>query len=177
MTLKSLVEKGIEMDIEIEQLLKDHERLVQSIAARMYTPNGVFSIEDLVQVGLLSLWRNGSKYNSKRGKISTFITHCVRNDILKFINNQKLTTPNKPEMLRRSQLFNSDELSYRDETLNEAYDFADYLGLRNDLEKEVISLKLDGHNYSQIAKRVGIHPNKVSTIVNNIAERARSKDE
>lgn len=178
MTLKSLVEKGIDMTVDVEKMIEDNERLVHSIAHNMYVQNGLFSVEDLFQVGLMSVWKNGSKYNSNRGRVSTFLTHCVKNDILKFIKGQKLSVTNKFGKVERTKLFDNDiNVSYRDETLDVAHDLEDYFNLKNEAEKKVIKLKVDGYNNSYIAKELKMHPNKVASVINKVAERYKANNE
>tara|TARA_B100001939_G_C16723608_1_gene522319 strand:- start:194 stop:754 length:561 start_codon:yes stop_codon:yes gene_type:complete len=178
MSLKLLLEKGIETMVDVEKMIEDNERLVRKIAHNMYVQNGLFSCEDLYQVGLMSVWRNGSKYNSKRGRISTFLTHCVKNDILKFIKNQKLSVTNKLGKVERAKLFDNDlSVSYKDETLDVTYDVEDYFNLKNDSERKVIKLKVDGYNNSYIAKQLNMHPNKVASVINKVAERYKASNE
>ena len=79
------------MSVNVEQMIEDNKKLVYSIANSIYINNKLFSKEDLIQVGFLALCKSGHKYDETRGQVSTFITHCVRNDMIKFIkSNRKL---------------------------------------------------------------------------------------
>ena len=78
------------MNLQVEKMIEDNKRLIYSIANSIYIKNKLFTKDDLIQVGFLALCKSGHKYDETRGKVSTFITHCVRNDMLKFIKSNKL---------------------------------------------------------------------------------------
>jgi twinkle protein len=51
------------MDTKVEKMIEDNQKLVYKIANSMYIKNKLFSKEDLIQEGLLSLCRSGHKYD------------------------------------------------------------------------------------------------------------------
>ena len=81
-------------------------------------------------------------------------------------------------ILERTKLFDNDlKVSYRDQTLEVTHDVEDYFNLKNDSEKKVIKLKVAGYNNSYIAKELKMHPNKVASVINKVAERYKSNNE
>jgi len=76
--------------MELEKIIEQNKNLIKNIARKYFVKNSVFSIEDLEQVGYLSLTKNYKKYDPQRASITTFITVCVKNDIIKYIKKQKI---------------------------------------------------------------------------------------
>jgi RNA polymerase sigma factor (sigma-70 family) len=116
------------MDKTVEKMNEDNKKLVYKIANSIYIKNKLFSKEDLIQVGFLALCKSGHKYDETRGKISTFITHCVRNDILKFIKSQK----------QQSELLYADNNSFTYHGNEFAYtDYYDLVNAKTELEIQI----------------------------------------
>lgn len=76
--------------MDLEKVIEQNKNLIRNIARKYFVKNSVFSIEDLEQVGYLSLTKNYKKYDSQRAALTTFITVCVKNDIIKYIKKQKI---------------------------------------------------------------------------------------
>jgi RNA polymerase sigma factor (sigma-70 family) len=72
-----------------EDLVQENYGLAISISKRFYNPNSVYSFEDLIQISLMAMIKAHRQYNSDKSVFSTFATHCIRNDLMKFINKNK----------------------------------------------------------------------------------------
>tara|TARA_R100000005_G_C5002765_1_gene210576 strand:- start:3558 stop:4031 length:474 start_codon:yes stop_codon:yes gene_type:complete len=151
------------MNSQVETMIEENKNLIYSIANSLYIPNKAFGIEDLIQVGFLAICKSADKYDPERGKVSTFITHCAKNDMLKFI--------------RRNRVNN--DLVY-DESLKLSYDetedvlksnVSDYYNLQNTIEEKVVTLKRNGESNRAISQKLNINSNKVSAILLGIKER------
>jgi RNA polymerase sigma factor (sigma-70 family) len=150
------------MDKTVEKMIEDNKKLVYKIANSIYIKNKLFSKEDLIQVGFLALCKSGHKYDETRGKISTFITHCVRNDILKFIKSQK----------QQSELLYADNNSFTYHDNEFAYtDYYDLVNAKTELEKQIVDLKINGNTNKSISTQLKISPNKVSKILTTLKSR------
>jgi RNA polymerase sigma factor (sigma-70 family) len=151
------------MNAQVEKMIEDNKRLVYSIANSMYTKNKLFSKDDLIQVGFMALCKSGHKYDETRGKVSTFITHCVRNDILKFIKSSRL----------QSDLLYSENtnLSYTSDKKLDCIDYHDLVCAKSDLEKKIVELKIQGENNKTIADKLEISSNKVSKVLSLMKSR------
>jgi RNA polymerase sigma factor (sigma-70 family) len=150
------------MDKTVEKMIEDNKKLVYKIANSIYIKNKLFSKEDLIQVGFLALCKSGHKYDETRGKISTFITHCVRNDILKFIKSQK----------QQSELLYADNNSFTYHGNEFAYtDYYDLVNAKTELEKQIVDLKINGNTNKSISTQLKISPNKVSKILTTLKSR------
>jgi RNA polymerase sigma factor (sigma-70 family) len=151
------------MDAQVEKMIEDNKRLVYSIANSMYIHNKVFSKDDLIQVGFLALCKSGHKYDSERGKVSTFITHCVRNDMIKFIKSNKLQS----DLLYTE----NQNLSYNNNQNLNCLDHYDICGAKTDLEKTIVKFKIKGETNKNIAENLKISANKVSKILSSMKAR------
>lgn len=155
------------MDTQVEQMIEDNKKLIYSIANSMYINNKVFSKEDLIQVGFLALCKSGHKYDSERGKVSTFITHCVRNDMIKFIKSNKL---------QADLLYTENEnLSYSNNQQLTCLDHYDICAAKTEAEKKIVRLKLKGETNKSIAEKLNVSPNKVSKMLSNMKSRTEKR--
>src|SRR5210317_545136 len=151
------------MNAQVEKMIEDNQRLVYSIANSMYINNKVFSKEDLIQVGFLALCKSGHKYDPERGKPSTFITHCVRNDMIKFIKSNKL---------QGDLLYTENEnLSYSNNQQLACIDYYDICAAQTETEKKIVKLKLRGETNKSISEKLNVSPNKISKILSNMKAR------
>ncbi len=151
------------MDKKVELMIEKNKKLIYSIANSIYIKNKLFSKEDLIQVGFLSLCKSGHKYDEARGKVSTFITHCVRNDMIKFIKSNKM----------QSDLLYSENqnLSYNSNNDLSCLDYYDICCAKTDLEKNIINLKMNGETNKNVALALNISPNKVSKLLSLMKSR------
>lgn len=151
------------MSVNVEQMIEDNKKLVYSIANSIYINNKLFSKEDLIQVGFLALCKSGHKYDETRGKVSTFITHCVRNDMIKFIKSNKL----------QGDLLYTDNynMSYNTNGNMSCLDYNDICCAKTDLEKQIVDMKISGETNKNIAAILNISPNKVSKIITTMKAR------
>ena len=151
------------MDHSIEQVIEEYKNIVYSIAHKLYVKNKVFSKEDLIQVGFLAICKSADKYDYKRGKRSTFFTHCAKNDMIKFIRANRFN----PDLTYTESI----KLSYSESQKILQSDTKDYFNLKTDVEEKIINLKRAGESNIDIGKKLNINPNKVTKILSKIRER------
>lgn len=151
------------MNKEVEQMIEDNKKLIYKIANSIYINNKLFSKEDLIQIGFLALVKNGHKYDENRGKVSTFITHCVRNDMIKFIKSNKM----------QSDLIYTENtnLSYNTDDDLSCLDYYDMCHARTEMERSIVDMKINGETNKNIGTRLNISPNKVSKILSLMKSR------
>lgn len=156
------------MSVNVEQMIEDNKRLVYSIANSIYIDNKLFSKDDLIQVGFLALCKSGHKYDESRGKVSTFITHCVRNDMIKFIKSNKLQS----DLLYTE----NQNLSYNSNSHLSCLDYEDMCCVRTEIEKKIVDMKITGETNKNIATRLNISANKVSKIIKTMKTRMEKRN-
>ena len=69
--------------------MKDYG-LVVEIANKLYKPTRLYDFEDLLQIGLQSAFRLEQYFDASKSKKSTFLTFCIRRDMIKFIQKHNL---------------------------------------------------------------------------------------
>jgi RNA polymerase sigma factor (sigma-70 family) len=179
------------MQIDIEETIEKNMALVTSIANKLYRDNSVFSKEDLIQTGLINLVKALPKYDETRAKLSTFITHCARNGMIKFIkknfdknkinvsNFETFPIKNFPvetsdgRQTAQSNFFDGgvvfgEKLYYVSED-----NINSYIQDDDDLVKGVVRMKIKGNTQKKIAEAFNISEVKVKTILKNIAEKIK----
>lgn len=155
------------MDINVEQMIEDNKKLVYKIANSIYIKNKLFSKDDLIQVGFLALCKSGHKYDETRGQVSTFITHCVRNDMIKFIKSNKLQS----DLL----YIENQNLSYSNNHNLSCIDYNDICCAKTEIEKKIVKMKIDGETNKRIAETLDISPNRVSKILSSMKTRMEKR--
>ena len=151
------------MNAQVEKMIEDNKKLVYSIANSIYINNKLFSKEDLIQVGFMALCKSGHKYDETRGQVSTFITHCVRNDMIKFIKSNKL----------QSDLIYTENsnLSYNNNSRLSCIDYDDICCAKTQIEKDIVRMKINRETNKNIASKLNISPNRVSKIISAMRSR------
>ncbi len=133
--------------MNINEMITQNLPLIRSVTKRYYISNNVFTFEDMVNTGVLGLLKNLQKYDPSRGKLSTFITVCVKNDLLKFLK-------------KHNQIFSTQRLSSNLEyTVPDGA--SDYVDKEDDETKEIVRMKVEGYTVKEIAKII----NKPSSFV------------
>jgi len=179
------------MQVDIEKTIDKNMALVTSIANKLYRENSVFSREDLIQTGLVSLVKALPKYDEARAKMSTFITHCARNGMIKFIkknfDKNKINIPNfeafpikkfsgkkgnaKPGAQYQDGFFEGDVV-FGDNLYYLPEDCINhYIQDEDVLVKDVVSMKIKGATQKKIAETFSISELKVKNILLNIASK------
>ena len=141
--------------MELEQIIEENKNLIRKIARKYYTKNSVFSVEDLEQVGYLSLTKKYKKYDHCRGAMSTFVTFCVQNDIIKFIKKQKLKKLNN-ECVKEDCYLEKDSIN-------------DYLPEDTTL-RDVIQMKYSGYTIREISEKIKKPERSVRRLLKKIRE-------
>lgn len=168
-----------------EQLVRRYMRLVRSCARPLFLAGG--DSEDLIQEGMFGLLSAIRQYdrNGSAG-FSTFAEHCIRMRLLSAIksasrlkhlplnNGLSLEQLSEDSRLHISAIpdilqYNPEELVLARERTEELYrELAQCLSR---LEKQVLSLYLDGLSYRDIALRLG----KDEKAIDNAVQRIRRK--
>ncbi len=162
----------------LARLMTIYMPYIQKRAARLRIPG--LDTEDLVQEGLVGLFRAVETYDAQKGEsFSNYAVACIRNGINTAVR-QALRKKHQP---LKSYLSLSDGLE--EETLVDA-DSPEELAIRteeydavmsrikvelSDMERNVLELYLKGYDYLAVAKQLDTTPKSVD----NALQRARKK--
>ncbi len=161
--------------MNIEKTIDENIGLVQKMASKLYMKNSIYCMEDLIQVGVLNLLTSLKKYDPERAKLSTFISFCARNSMIKFIkknhDSRKVNTysfeciPNSKSAFFEGSIVHGDNLFYHDP---ESVDH--YIADSDDLTKNVVRLKMQGKSQKYIKDSLGVPESKVKKILDKIKD-------
>lgn len=156
----------------IKEIIDKNSGLVYSIAKKLYLSNRRrdkgFDLEDLAQVGFLAICKYGHLYDENRGKISTFLFYCVRNEMLKFLKSKDSDYAGTADMQ------NIKEPSYEHDFESMSTNLDDYFDLKQEEERAILALKLQNFNYEEISQQRAIAKSRVGRVIKKIKERNRN---
>jgi RNA polymerase sigma factor (sigma-70 family) len=120
--------------------------LVVEIANRLYKPTRLYDFEDLLQIGLQSALRLEKSFDPEKSKKSTFLTFCIRRDMIKFIQKHNL-------------LFS--EQQGPTQSVSDDGQLWQVLPDLNAENKEMVNMLTAGHSKTAIAKRLRLSKKEV----------------
>jgi RNA polymerase sigma factor (sigma-70 family) len=145
-------------NLEPEQVLEQYKALIIA-QANFFNPKNADEREELIQVGTLSALSALKAYDPEKGKLSTFLTHCIRNSILSFIQKDKKTVELTDHAIEQSENFN------------------EILPDLTEEEEKLINLKLMNYSRKQIAEEFGIDERVASYKLSKLYEKIRKANE
>lgn len=141
------------MTIDNSEILK-YEKMIQKLAHGLYKSTQLYSFEDLCQIGFMSGIKALSKYDPSNSQLSTFLTVCIRRDMIKFIKRHDFTVTRLPV----------------EKPVSEPESIYDYMPDLSMQEREIIELKIEGYSIKYIAKKLNISQRKCQSIFQKIAK-------
>ena len=117
--------------------------------------------EDVLQETFLKIWNNFYQYNSKKGRLFTWIVNIARNQSIDKLRSKELTNQSRNKSYSKDDtLVNTHQISFD----------PNFIGLRQmvkDLEKDysqiINILFFEGYSQSEAAEKLGIPLGTVKT--------------
>lgn len=128
----------------------EYERLIKSIAFKLYSKNRFYSIDDLVQVGWMTALRINDIYDTSKSKKTSFLTLCVQRDMVHFIKK-----------------FNKNHLS-NTITYEEAKSVEEITDGLTEIQKSVANLLICGYKKKEISEHLNISIRALAKIIDQI---------
>ena len=132
--------------------------LVVEIANKLYKPTRLYDFEDLLQIGLQSAIRVEKYFDPEKCKKSTFLTLCIRRDMIKFI--------------RRHNLMFSEQRGPT-QSVSDDGQLWQVLPDLNAEDKEMIDMLMSGHSKTAIARRLRINKKEVQARLERIGKHVK----
>jgi RNA polymerase sigma factor (sigma-70 family) len=136
--------------------------LVKKIAMSLYKQTSLYSLEDLIQIGLLSVHKTAKHFREGRNtKKSTFLALCAKRDMVRFIKKHREDFKNVKGPLMDIAI-------------------SEYLPLKEELpslepeEYEIAQMLYDGYKKYEIAKRLQISKKDLEHRLLVIGEKIRN---
>lgn len=123
---------------------------------RTYLPHDPVEREDAFQDVMYQLWKSFSQFKGE-SKFSTWMYRVALNTVLTRIRNRD---PRREELTEGVALM--PDLSERSNQEQEVRRLYEAIGTLSDIDKAIIVLHLDDHDYDEIASITGITKNNVS---------------
>ena len=182
---------GTERDEQAKKLLIEHNLRLVVYIAKKFDNTGV-GVEDLISIGTIGLIKAIDSFDSGKGKLSTYASRCIDNELLMFLRARKKTS-------REVSLYEpigtdreGNEISLLDIIEQEQVDVVERLEAENKLsrlpglihdrlnerEKEIITLRYgltSEYEVTQreIGRKLGISRSYVSRIEKRALEKLR----
>ncbi len=150
-------------------------------------------IEDVAQEAAIKVLRSLDNYNAETSKLSTYVDHVIDNmirDCLRYVGTQKnLMVVNADDLFFNPTL----DISTKQDDVGDYYtnkfgvidagyqnvediiDVTEHMGL-NEREKEVFLLRMEGYEFTEIAKFIGVSKSRLSQIWSNVKDKCASMD-
>ena len=163
-----------QMKTEQEQRFEENMNLVYLVIHKKF--KCYVNNEDVVQVGLIGLWRACEVYDPNKGKFSTIAVFYIKNEILNF-----LTRDYKKGFCKDSldeQISNTD-LCKNDIIYDETYEIPvddisskkiieDYIKMKDGQARKILQLLLNGYTQKEISDIIGTSRMYVHNVIKEI---------
>jgi RNA polymerase sigma factor (sigma-70 family) len=128
-----------------EEYIKNNQGLISKLALKYSQFDPSYEFDDLMQVGNISMWKKFDSFDSnKKTKISTYLSICINNDMLKYI--KKLQKHTCHHSVKYNLLDSYDQ--FEDIYIN------DIIESFPEIHKKILKLKICGLSNKKISKEV-----------------------
>lgn len=148
------------------EMIAENVGLVYGLAHKYYKTNTAYTFDDLVQVGMLAICEKIDRFDESRGGLSTFLTHCIRNEMFKYMGVQSRQSravcvdPSKLSIKKDHKI-----MFFEEEYLN-----------KNTTENKIIKMMYEGHDIKSISEHMGIPKKTLYRRINKIRKRIRENE-
>lgn len=185
-------------DEEILNLVLAGDDFAQDVLYNRYKPlvialsRGFFikgaNRDDLIQEGMIGLFKGVRSYNENKGALKSYLTECIKNqlaDAIKTADRLKhsylndyvsFSSINADDGERGDERFSSNDLNPEEVLLlkeNDGNFFDEFAEKLSPVELKILSLYLDGNSYSEIATTVDLSVKAVDNALQKIKKLAK----
>ena len=153
----------------MDDLIKQNMGLVISIVNTVFSPKNDEQRDEYIQAGRIGLWKGLQKYDADRGcKLSPYARNPICWEIIKTINIYKK---------HNNQIDLSELVIGYLEANNKSYFWEYKPDTLTDEESQVIDLKLENHNFTEICKKIGRGRHYTKKLFMSAIEKLREANE
>lgn len=170
----------------VEFLIESNMGLVYK-KANSYFANGYLNSDDLIQAGTIGLWKAIKTYDfNKPASFTTYATTCINNEIRMLLREQqkynRLVYTSLSSILHENadgETLHVDDILY-DIKSNEAFRNIEIIEIMkeklcfSEIEKKVISLRLQNKTQIEISKELQFSQSYVSRIMNRCEKKLKT---
>ena len=153
--------------------------MVMGIANKFFLHDG--EEKDLLQEGMIGLFKAISKYDVSKGAFSTFATLCVRNEIIDAIRRSTTIAKGSTIPSVRFETTNlGDMLPSGTDDLERLAELSEYEERLRNIKKvlsakenEVMDMFIEGYSYAQMAQQLGTNTKSVENTIKRIRQKLK----
>lgn len=138
------------------EITEKYEALIADLAHSLYRKTHLYDFKDLFQIGLQSAIRLEKTFDPTRSKRTTYLTLCVRRDMVKFIK-------------KHNKIFGHVSLP-KDISYFDDHEFWQSIPDLDPEEKEMVRMLSEGYSKREIAKRLQLSTKEIKTRLLRIGE-------
>jgi len=151
---------------EFQSLIDEHRKILYKVCHTYCKDDG--ARDDLAQEIVLELWRGFDKFDG-RARFSTWMYRIALNVAISYYRRDSTRT--RYVISDEDRLLDAaDDTETQSEQMRVLYEFIDGL---DPLNKALVLLYLDGHNYQEMADVLGITGTNVATKISRLKETMR----
>jgi len=151
-------ENNVGLKSEQQQVMDNYGLVVSQALA--FCSSRSSDLEDYIQSGLIGLLKAIRKHDPKRSKLSTYATTCIRNEIIKYINKNKIHNLKKVPL---------EDIEIPDKSI----DWDTLTDSLSEEEKSILKLRLGNNSYREISDNMELSRNYIKSSMKTILIKLR----
>ena len=173
--------KNINMEMDINQLIKENEGLVYYTINRFFlqTVQEYNIKEDLAQVGMMALYKAIQTYEVGRTEFSTYAVRVIKSKMINFLQNDlyKYISKGGEKAMHNNEGLDEDSEKMRDRTVGRfdddtevnANELLDYIkNFKDERAYKIVCLLSEGYTYEEIGSILNLSKQRINQIITKL---------
>ena len=173
--------KNINMEMDINQLIQENEGLVYYTINRFFlqTVQEYNIKEDLAQVGMMALYKAIQTYEVGRTEFSTYAVRVIKSKMINFLQNDlyKYISKGGEKAMHNNEGLDEDSEKMRDRTVGRfdddtevnANELLDYIkNFKDERAYKIVCLLSEGYTYEEIGSILNLSKQRINQIITKL---------
>ena len=173
--------KNINMEMDINELIKENEGLVYYTINRFFlqTVQEYNIKEDLAQVGMMALYKAIQTYEVGRTEFSTYAVRVIKSKMINFLQNDlyKYVAKGGEKSIHNNEGLDEDSEKMRDRTVGRfdddtevnANELLDYIkDYKDERAYKIVCLLSEGYTYEEIGNILNLSKQRINQIITKL---------
>ena len=173
--------KNINMEMDINQLIQENEGLVYYTINRFFlqTVQEYNIKEDLAQVGMMALYKAIQTYEVGRTEFSTYAVRVIKSKMINFLQNDlyKYISKGGEKAMHNNEGLDEDSEKMRDRTVGRfdddtevnANELLDYIkDYKDERAYKIVCLLSEGYTYEEIGSILNLSKQRINQIITKL---------
>ncbi len=167
-------------NMNMESIIENNKGLIYSVINKNYASYKEHYMEELVQIGMISLFKAIKSYDKTKGAFSTLATRLIKNDLYTFVVNDlkryngvidgtctSVYINNGDDEDSNSNLLNLLEFE-EDYTNIQANELINFILTKDENMLKIVKMLVEGYSYSEIGNEIGCSKQRVGQMVKKL---------